>query len=130
MADDERDRYLALASADARDVGRIRCLAKEFLSDLKNVSPTTRDDALLIISELVTNAVLHALPPAALRLRCIQHHVLRIEVTDGGPRPNPPPKTDQFEEHGRGMIIVAAMAVRCGTITHAVGSTSWAELNP
>ncbi|WP_406404914.1 ATP-binding protein [Streptomyces sp. NBC_00879] len=128
-ADDARDRHLALVSADARDVSRIRRLAKEFLTGLK-VPPTALDDALLIISELVTNAVLHALPPAALRVRCTQHHVLRIEVTDGGPRPNPPPKTDQHEEHGRGMFIVAAMAVRYGTIAHAGGSTCWAELNP
>jgi anti-sigma regulatory factor (Ser/Thr protein kinase) len=128
-ADDPRDRHLALVSADARDVSRIRRLAKEFLTDLK-VSPTALDDALLIISELVTNAVLHALPPAALRVRWVQQHALRIEVTDGGPRPNPPPKTDQYDEHGRGMLIVAAMAVRYGTITHAGGSTCWAELSP
>ncbi|MEV6655128.1 ATP-binding protein [Streptomyces sp. NPDC051219] len=128
-ADDAHDRHLALVSADARDVSRIRRLAKEFLTDLK-VSPTARDDALLIISELVTNAVLHALPPAALRVRCIQRRVLRIEVTDGGPQPNPPPKADQHEEHGRGMHIVAAMAVRYGTLTHAGGATRWAELNP
>lgn len=61
-AEDARDRRLALVSADARDVSRIRRLAKDFLTGL-NVSPTARDDALLIISELVTNAVLHALPP-------------------------------------------------------------------
>ncbi|MEU3919616.1 ATP-binding protein [Streptomyces sp. NPDC029004] len=128
-ADDARDRHLALVSADAKDVSRIRRLAKDFLTGLK-VSPTARDEALLIISELVTNAVLHALPPAALRVRCIQQHVLRIEVTDGGPRPNPPPKTDPPEEHGRGMLIVAAMAVRYGTITHTRGSTCWAELKP
>ncbi|TQK42420.1 anti-sigma regulatory factor (Ser/Thr protein kinase) [Streptomyces sp. SLBN-118] len=127
--DGARDRCLAVVSADARDVSRIRRLAKEFLTGLK-VSPAALDDALLIISELVTNAVLHALPPAALRVRCIQQHGLRIEVTDGGPRPNPPPKTGQHEEHGRGMLIVAAMAVRYGTINYAGGSTCWAELNP
>ncbi|MGI5404442.1 ATP-binding protein [Streptomyces sp. CA-135486] len=128
-ADDARDRHLALVSADAGDVSRIRRLAKDFLTGLK-VAPTARDDALVIISELVTNAVLHALPPAALQVRCIQRSVLRIEVTDGGPRPDPPPRADQHEEHGRGMLIVAAMAVRFGTITHAGGSTCWAELNP
>jgi anti-sigma regulatory factor (Ser/Thr protein kinase) len=131
QADEAPDLHLALVSADARDVSRIRRLSKEFLTDLK-VSPTARDDALLIISELVSNAVLHALPPAALRVRCIQRRVLRIEVTDGGPQPNPPPKADQHqhEEHGRGMHIVAAMAVRYGTLTHSGGATRWAELNP
>ncbi|WP_367318107.1 ATP-binding protein [Streptomyces sp. HUAS ZL42] len=116
-------------SADTKEVSRIRRLAKEFLTDLR-VSPTALDDALLIISELVTNAVLHALPPASLRVRCIQQHRLRIEVTDGGPRPTSPPRADQHEEHGRGMLIVAAMAVRYGTISRVSGSTCWAELNP
>jgi anti-sigma regulatory factor (Ser/Thr protein kinase) len=125
---DSRDRHLALGSADAKDVSRIRRLAKEFLDDL-TMSLTALDDALLIISELVTNAVLHAVPPTTLRLRCTQEHLLRIEVTDGGPRPTPPATADQQEEHGRGMIIVDAVAVRYGTIAHLGGSTCWAELN-
>lgn len=128
-AGDPRDPHLALVSAGARDVSRLRRLAKEFLTDLK-LSPAARDDALLIISELVTNAVLHALPPTALRVRCIQRQVLRIEVTDGGPQPDPPPRVDEQGEHGRGMQIVAAMAIRHGTVTHAGGATRWAELHP
>jgi len=129
VAADANGRYLTLVSADAEDVSRVRRIAKAFLTDLR-VSPTALDDALLIISELVTNAVLHALPPAALRLRCTQQHLLRIEVTDGGPRPHQPQRADQHEEHGRGMLIVAAMAAQYGTISHAGGSTCWAELNP
>jgi anti-sigma regulatory factor (Ser/Thr protein kinase) len=125
---DSRDRHLALVSADAKDVSRIRRLAKEFLNDL-TISLTALDDALLIISELVTNAVLHAVPPATLRLRCPQQRLLLIEVTDGGPRPSPPTAGDQHEEHGRGLIIVDAVAVRYGRIAHPGGSTCWAELN-
>ncbi|MFI1400415.1 ATP-binding protein [Streptomyces sp. NPDC020681] len=127
-ADDPHEAHFELVSVDARDVGRLRRLAQEFLTDLK-VPPAARDDALLIVSELVTNAVLHASPPAALRVRCIQRRVLRIEVTDGGPQPDPPSKADQHGEHGRGMQIVAAIAVRYGTVTHAGGATRWAELN-
>ncbi|MGW7359965.1 ATP-binding protein [Streptomyces sp. NPDC054802] len=115
-------------SADAKDVGRTRRLAKEFLDDLK-ISMATLDDALLVISELVTNAVLHAVPPATLRVRCTQQRLLRIEVTDGGPRPEPPSTADRHEEHGRGMIIIDSMAVRHGTFSHVGGFTCWAELN-
>ncbi|MGW5695556.1 ATP-binding protein [Streptomyces asiaticus] len=46
------------------------------------------DDALLVVSELITNAVVHALPPASL---CLSRQggraacAVRIEVTDAGP---------------------------------------------
>ncbi|MFE5754668.1 ATP-binding protein [Streptomyces massasporeus] len=126
---DTEDSHLALVSADAEDVSRIRHLAHDFLTRL-HVPPSTREDALLIISELVTNAVTHALPPAALRLCCTPCSILRIEVTDGGPQLHQPPRTDPMEEHGRGMYIVAALATRHGTVTHENGATRWAELCP
>ncbi|WP_051787008.1 MULTISPECIES: ATP-binding protein [Streptomyces] len=44
------------------------------------------DQALLIVSELITNAVEHAVPPIALRLdRPTPDSSVRIEVDDGGP---------------------------------------------
>ena len=46
------------------------------------------DTTLLVVSELVTNAIVHALPPATLRLcwtRLDGHRTLRVEVSDGGP---------------------------------------------
>lgn len=52
----------------------------------------TADDAILVISELITNAIAHALPPAVLRLSMPEvggRHALRIEVTDAGPPPRP-----------------------------------------
>ncbi|MBT2393957.1 ATP-binding protein [Streptomyces sp. ISL-1] len=126
--DDKEDRHLVLVSAGAEDVSRIRHLAHDFLARM-HVSPSVREDALLIISELVTNAVVHALPPAALRVQCTRCSVLRIEVTDGGPQPHRSSHTDPKEEHGRGMYIVAALATRHGSVTHEKGATRWAELS-
>ncbi|MEV0181691.1 ATP-binding protein [Streptomyces sp. NPDC050625] len=57
------------------------------------IAPTTASEggglstlpALLIVSELVTNAVVHAQPPVRLSLLLRVDHTLLIEVTDGGP---------------------------------------------
>ncbi|MEV5910454.1 ATP-binding protein [Streptomyces chartreusis] len=118
---------LAYGGISCKDVSRIRHLAHDFLARL-DVPSSLREDALLVISELVTNAATHALPPTALRIRCDPCTLLRIEVTDGGPQLHQPPRTDPTEEHGRGMCIVASLASRHGTATHENGATRWAEL--
>ncbi|MFE2099691.1 MULTISPECIES: ATP-binding protein [unclassified Streptomyces] len=91
------------------------------------------DDALLMVCELVTNAIVHALPPARMRLSWIRSEercTLRVEVTDTGPallggraRTGIDP-----DEHGRGETIVHALATRHGIRVHAGGVTRWADL--
>ena len=53
------------------------------------------DDALLLISELVTNAVLHGGPPILLAIDC-DGEGLRVRVRDGSPVP-PTYKGDVFD---------------------------------
>ncbi|MCQ6555006.1 ATP-binding protein [Streptomyces sp. C10-9-1] len=73
-------------------------------------------DALLVVSELVTNAVEHALPPVALHLKTTSEADgstrLHIDVIDGGPAPQDGTWTSSCsaDEHGRGQQIVAALA--------------------
>ncbi|MEU9797226.1 ATP-binding protein [Streptomyces sparsogenes] len=95
--------------------------------------PDLADDALLVVSELITNAVVHALPPASLclswqggRAAC----AVRIEVTDAGPalRRHHGGSPRQPEESGRGTAIVAALSARSGTTTCQGGTTRWAEI--
>ncbi|MFD9207951.1 ATP-binding protein [Streptomyces sioyaensis] len=98
-----------------------------------NLAPDLAEDVLLVISELITNAVVHALPPAALRLSrtgADGRDTLRVEVTDAGPaaaegRPAVEPCAG---EHGRGIGIVTALSAECGTQVHPGGTTRWAEL--
>ncbi|MET7534242.1 ATP-binding protein [Streptomyces goshikiensis] len=87
------------------------------------------DQALLVVSELVTNAIEHALPPVVLRLEQ-RTDTLHVEVDDGGPAPAHrawSPACDP-EEHGRGGQIVARLATACGTQALPRGTTHWADL--
>ncbi|MFI9820574.1 ATP-binding protein [Streptomyces sp. NPDC052013] len=98
-----------------------------------SVCPGIVDDSLLVVSELTTNAIIHARPPAALRLSWVRgdgDEVLRIEVTDAGPpRPGGQPLGGvDPDEHGRGEAIVHALATRHGIRIHPGGVTRWAEL--
>jgi anti-sigma regulatory factor (Ser/Thr protein kinase) len=93
----------------------------------------TIEDAVLVISELVTNAVTHALPPVVLHLsRRLGDETcaLRIEVTDAGPasRVRRPADGGQPAEHGRGHGIVTALSLRYGARIHRYGITRWADL--
>lgn len=93
---------------------------------------TTCDNAQLIVSELVTNAVLHT---QSSQVRCLlwsSGQVLRIEVADEGPGlvPRRPCPTDAEAENGRGLLLLDALAARWGVISpdHRSGCTVWAEL--
>ncbi|MBI0377286.1 ATP-binding protein [Streptomyces albiflaviniger] len=111
-------------------IGSVRRHASMVLTDW-NVPPDTADDALLVISELATNAITYALAPAILRLAWTKvgsERFLRIEVTDAGPAPHTQPS--EPEEHGRGTLIVAALSTRHGLRAHPGGITRWADLVP
>lgn len=98
-----------------------------------NLPTRVADDVLLVVSELVTNALVHAVPPATLRLSRVRADAcgaVRVEVTDTGPtrpgrRSAPAPDPD---EHGRGLDIVATLSARCGTRVHCGGVSRWADV--
>lgn len=96
------------------------------------------DAAAIGISELVTNALLHAAPPIRVRLRGTAQHP-RFEVSDGSPvAPVPPPRLaeDDLDEEellttvGRGLSVVAMHACAWGTYRTDDGKTVWFEPTP
>ncbi|WP_405877138.1 ATP-binding protein [Streptomyces sp. NBC_01136] len=98
-----------------------------------SVSPEIVEDTLLVVSELLTNAIVHALPPAELRLSWVRGDglsTLRVEVTDAGPAlpAGQSPAGIDPDEHGRGEQIVHALAARHGLRVHSGGITRWADL--
>jgi anti-sigma regulatory factor (Ser/Thr protein kinase) len=91
------------------------------------------DDAVLIVSELATNAVRHSLSGSAggwfLVIVGFGHDLVRLEVVDqGGPHvPHLCDVTNQ-EEGGRGLLLIAACAKDWGVKEWPDGRTVWAEL--
>ncbi len=89
------------------------------------------DAAELGVSELVTNAILHADPPITLRLGGTAAHP-RVEVHDTSPRA-PTVHTDMAEDDklmrtvGRGLGIVALYSISWGAEVSADGKVVWFE---
>jgi len=93
--------------------------------DETRCSEEVRSDARLVVSELVTNAVLHAGTSIDLNVR-LEASALRIEVTDrGADRPQVWANDDMS---GRGMRIVAALGQAWGVLDLASGKTVWCEI--
>ncbi|GAA0293697.1 SpoIIE family protein phosphatase [Kineococcus aurantiacus] len=87
------------------------------------------DEAELVVSELVTNAVLHSGSPAALTLRHDREdRLLCVGVEDGSTRHPQPRDSDEDATGGRGMHIVQLLAHRWWVAPTGDGKTVWADL--
>ena len=90
----------------------------------------TREDLLLVVSELVTNAVVHGVEPIVVTMVRAPERV-RVEVTDGADRSSPhgSARVPADAENGRGLAVVTRLAVAWGwRATPGSGKTVWAEL--
>jgi anti-sigma regulatory factor (Ser/Thr protein kinase) len=86
--------------------------------------------ALLVVSELVTNAVLHAYTGGSspeLHLHAGSTW-LRIEVHDADPRPPQPRTPAGLDEAGRGLLLIEAITAEWGVYVTATGKAVWAIL--
>jgi serine phosphatase RsbU (regulator of sigma subunit)/anti-sigma regulatory factor (Ser/Thr protein kinase) len=85
------------------------------------------DDACLVVSELVTNAVLHGGGCRGLAVRRVGPG-LRIEVRDASRVPPVLGWTSENAMTGRGMRLVGAIASRWGVDSEETGKVVWAVL--
>ena len=87
------------------------------------------DDVRLLVSELVTNAVVHAGGPCGLTLR-IGADSIRVEVTDTGGGGLQLRRPEPTEPSGRGLLIVDTLARDWGVLPDGgtAGKTVWFEL--
>jgi anti-sigma regulatory factor (Ser/Thr protein kinase) len=115
----------------AASVAHVRKAVVDDLST-RDVSPAVIDEAEIVISELVSNAIRHARPLADGNLRVhwkVKAGVVEVEVTDGGgdSTPRPAPRTI-WAPSGRGLRIVRSLAHEWGVTEDRTGSTVWASL--
>lgn len=81
----------------------------------------------LILTELVTNAFIHARSRCRIRVRYAAD-VLRLEVRDDGQGVPDPQAAHPDDEHGRGMLLISSLAKAWGVEPESSGKLVWAEL--
>lgn len=118
---------LHTSARSARDTVRDRLRAWKLPGD-------TCCDAVLLVSELTTNAVLHTGSSHVLCGLTLtgDERRLRIELHDEGGTPVRPPehRAGPSEERGRGLLLVQRLADSWGSApsTRTEGTVVWAEL--
>jgi anti-sigma regulatory factor (Ser/Thr protein kinase) len=86
-----------------------------------------RDVAELLVSEVATNAVVHACSPMRVSVWCREGHP-RIEVRDDDPTPPQEVHADPLACGGRGIMLVDTLATSWGVNRNERGKTVWFEL--
>ncbi|WP_175436402.1 SpoIIE family protein phosphatase [Streptomyces hawaiiensis] len=86
------------------------------------------DAALLVVSELVTNALVHTDGKVRMDLTLVNNR-LRIAIADASPRSPVSPASIGWEATGgRGILLVEALTATWGTLPVSGGKQVWAEL--
>lgn len=85
------------------------------------------DDAAMVVTELVTNSLVHARSATTVAISA-RRDTVRIAVRDALARPPVERHHNGAAAWGRGISLVAAMAERWGTEPAADGKVVWAEL--
>ncbi|WP_406412121.1 SpoIIE family protein phosphatase [Streptomyces sp. NBC_01614] len=92
------------------------------------VPPQDMDAVLLVVSELVTNALVHTDGRVRLDLMLVNRR-LRVAVADSSPRTPVKPASISWEATGgRGILLVEAMAATWGTVPVSGGKQVWSEI--
>jgi len=94
-----------------------------------DVNDEIADTAVLCLSELVTNAVIHSHAGCSVRV-ALDDGLLTITVRDSGAADTTTIAVidDSLQVHGRGLLVVEALASRWGYDLDADGTTVWFEL--
>jgi serine/threonine-protein kinase RsbW len=115
----------------AASVAHVRRTLVEDLES-RDVSTDVVDEAEIVVSELVSNAIRHARPLSDGNLRVhwkVKAGVVEVEVSDGGGEstPRPAPRT-VWAASGRGLRIVRSLAHEWGVSEDRTGTTVWASV--
>ncbi|GAA4986268.1 ATP-binding protein [Kineococcus glutinatus] len=111
---------------DAQAPGRARSFLHE--ADCQVHQSRVLDEAQLLVSELVTNAVVHGAPPVAMRVECDGTAGMTVAVSDGSVQSPIADQAGPDAEHGRGIALVDLLSERWGVDVTEAGKTTWFRL--
>jgi anti-sigma regulatory factor (Ser/Thr protein kinase) len=109
---------------DVESPARARAYCDDVLAET-GCNSSKAADARLVVSELVTNAVVHARTPIEVTLQ-VRDRILRIEVTDLGV--DRPQRWARDDTGGRGLPIIEALGRAWGVIDLGSSKTVWCEV--
>ncbi|KND37402.1 ATP-binding protein [Streptomyces anulatus] len=109
-------------------VGEVRRELREFLRHRSDEEQT--EAAELLVSELVTNALIHTRHGAVVTATATPAR-LRVEVQDFASEDLPAPYVPNADDgtHGRGLILVRSLADAWGVEAQGLGKVVWFELH-
>ncbi|MFG2023334.1 ATP-binding protein [Streptomyces sp. NPDC048825] len=132
---------------DPAEVGRARRWVRSRIAGSAiGIDEPLAETLVLLVSELVTNAVVHTGSPAVLRLslpgaatdagagggtsaEAAKAATVRLEVADTSARPPRPRCADGDETNGRGLALVDGLADRWGWSPEGAGKRIWCEVD-
>jgi anti-sigma regulatory factor (Ser/Thr protein kinase) len=119
---------------DPAEVGRARRWVRSRLAGCGiGADEPLAETLILLVSELVTNAVVHTGCPAVLRLSLpgagTADATVRLEVADRSERAPVPRCVDGEATGGRGLALVDGLADRWGWSAEGAGKRIWCELD-
>ncbi|MCS0601482.1 SpoIIE family protein phosphatase [Streptomyces sp. LP11] len=115
--------------------GTARSLVRAALAEVPGTAPRLADDAMAVVSELVTNAVVHAGTEVEVEWRLEGTGAFVVEVSDLHPSRAPRDAVGgetpyDTAEYGRGLRLVATLAESWGVTYRRAAKTVWARLPP
>jgi anti-sigma regulatory factor (Ser/Thr protein kinase) len=110
------------------DVGAARRFANDAMQG-HELDPDLERDVVLLVSELVTNAVRYAGGATELRID-VDDRSVRVEVVDPEPTPARPLPPDPWASSGRGLQLVQELAGEWGQSGVNGGKVVWFVVGP
>jgi len=103
--------------------------SRRFVTDvLPDMDPQARDAIELMVSELASNALTHAVSAFEVVVE-ISEGSIRVEVRDDGPGQPTMRFPDHHEPHGRGLQVVGRLSDEWGSTAEAGGKQVWFTLD-
>jgi anti-sigma regulatory factor (Ser/Thr protein kinase) len=121
------DSGVTVLDADSRAAGQARRLVRRCPCSA-HTAPVVMEVAELLISELVTNALLHGRPPIIVQIRCLERDGVWVAVSDASPDLPVIRNHHDVAECGRGMALVNQLADDWGVQSADPGKQVWFQV--